>query len=111
LKHQHLAQFMAVKAAVELIKGMRYKLRMLCIPLDRPAHLRVDNMSVVLNTSAPESTLKKNSNAIAYHFVSENVATEVVQISFGSGKTNKGDILTKPHTGPERQRLISTILY
>jgi hypothetical protein len=48
------SEFMAAKAAVELIKGMcmRYKLRMLGIPLDEPAHLHVDNMSVVLNTSA-----------------------------------------------------------
>ena len=32
-------------------------------------------MSVVNNTSRPESTLKKKSNAIAYHFVHESVAS------------------------------------
>jgi Reverse transcriptase (RNA-dependent DNA polymerase) len=105
------SEFMAAKAAVELIKGMRYKLRMLGIPLDGPAQLKMDNMSVVLNTSAPESTLKKKSNARAYHFVRECVAANIVEISFETSKTNKGDILTKPHTGPERQRLISSILY
>jgi hypothetical protein len=105
------SEFMAEKSAVEIVKGMRYKLCMLGIPLDGPAHLRVDNMSVVANTTAPESTLKKKSNAIAYHFVRESVAADIIQIGYETSKTNKGDILTKAHTGPERQRLISTILY
>jgi hypothetical protein len=48
------------------------------IPLYGHAHVRVDNMSVVKNTSVPESTLKKKSNAIAYHFVREAVAAGVV---------------------------------
>jgi hypothetical protein len=46
---------MALKTAVEMMKGMRNKLRMLGIPLDGHAHVRVDNMSVVRNTTAPES--------------------------------------------------------
>ena len=42
------------------------------VPIDRHAHVQVDNnMSVVLNSSHMESTLKKKSNAIAYHFVRE----------------------------------------
>jgi Reverse transcriptase (RNA-dependent DNA polymerase) len=105
------SEFMAVKTAVEMIKGMRYKLRMMGIPLDGHAHLRVDNMSVVVNTSAPESTLKKKSNAIAYHFTRESVAADILRIAYETSKSNKGDILTKTHTGPERQRLISGILY
>jgi hypothetical protein len=35
------------------------KLRMMGIPIDGPAHFRVDNMSVVYNTQSLESTLKK----------------------------------------------------
>jgi hypothetical protein len=102
---------MAVKAAVEMIKGMRYKLRMLGVPIEGPATLFVDNMSVVANTSAPESTLKKKSNAIAYHFVRESVAADIIQIAFVKSADNKADVLTKPPAGPERQRLISGILY
>jgi hypothetical protein len=105
------SEFMAVKAAVELIKGMRYKLRMLGIPLEGPTTLFVNNMSVVANTSAPESTLKKKSNAIAYHYVRESVAARIIQIEFIRSADNKADILTKPQTGPERQRLVSGILY
>jgi hypothetical protein len=98
---------MAVKTEVEMVKGMRYKLRMMGIPLD----LRVDNMSVVVNTSAPDATLKKKCNAIAYHFSRESVAADIIRIAYETSKSNKGDILTKTHTGPERQRLISGILY
>jgi hypothetical protein len=105
------SEFMALKTAVEMIKGMRYKLRMMGIPLDGHAHVRVDRMSVVVNTSAPESTLKKKSNAIAYHFTRESVAADILRVAYETTKTNKGDILTKTHTGPERQRLISGILY
>jgi hypothetical protein len=102
---------MALKTAIEMVKGMRYKLRMMGIPLDGHAHVRVDNMSVVVNTSAPDSTLKKKSNAIAYHFSRESVAADIIRITYETSKSNKGDILTKTHTGPERQRLISGILY
>ena len=105
------SEFMALKAAVELIKGLRYKLRMLGIPIEDHTHVRVDNMSVVANTTAPESTLKKKSNAIAYHFVRESVAADIIRIAFVNSKLNLADLLTKTHTGPERQRIISDILY
>ena len=35
--------------------------------VDEPAFVFGDNKSVLCNTTAPESTLKKKSNAIAYH--------------------------------------------
>ena len=50
---------------------------MMGIPLDGYAHIKVDNMSVVRNTSVPESTLKKKSNSIAYHYVREKCAADV----------------------------------
>jgi len=40
---------------------------MMGVPLDGPANVMADNMSVVKNTSIPESVLKKKSNSIAYH--------------------------------------------
>jgi hypothetical protein len=106
------SEFAALRIAIELTKAMRYKLRMLGIPLDGPVHFRVDNMSVVYNTQSPESTLKKKSNAISYHFVREAVASHILRVvAYEESKTNKADILTKIQTGIERQRLASTILY
>ena len=74
------SKFMALKAAMEMIRGLRYKVRMMGLPLEEATHVLVDNMSVVHNTSRPESTLKKKSNSIAYHFVRESAAASEIQI-------------------------------
>jgi hypothetical protein len=55
---------------------VRYKLRMMGIPIDGPSYVYGDNMSVLHTTSNPESTLKKKSNSIAYHLVRESVAMD-----------------------------------
>jgi hypothetical protein len=55
-----------MKIAVELVEALRYKLRMMGIPLHTygddfaPTNLYCDNEAVVTNSSRPESTLKKN---------------------------------------------------
>jgi hypothetical protein len=48
------SEFVALKTAVDMVMGMRYKLRMIGIPIDGHTHIRVDNMSVVKHTSVPE---------------------------------------------------------
>ena len=68
-------------------------------------------MSVVNNTSQPESTLKKKSSAIAYHFVHESVASGMCKIAYEPSKTNLADLLTKIQTGTEWAQLASMILY
>jgi hypothetical protein len=60
-----------MKHATEYIRGFRYKLRMMGITVDEPAFVFGDNQSVLANTTDPSSTLKKKSNAIAYHIVRE----------------------------------------
>jgi hypothetical protein len=47
---------------------------MMVIKVDEPAFIFGDNKSVLFNTTSPGSTMKKKSNAIAYHFVCEGVA-------------------------------------
>jgi hypothetical protein len=84
---------------------------MMGIPLDGHAHVRVDNTSVLKNTSVPESTFKKKSNAIAYHFVREAVASEIIRIAYEASGSNKADILTKILPGPSARQMISTIFY
>ena len=42
---------------------------MMGMTVDEPTFVFGDNQSVLTNTTAPASTLKKKSNAIAYHFV------------------------------------------
>ena len=61
------SEFMVLKAAMEITCGLRYKVRMMGVPIDKPTHVMVKNMSMVYNTTRPESMLKKKSNSIAYH--------------------------------------------
>ena len=105
------SEFAAMKVGVEIVEGLRYKLRMMGVPLDGPAHIKADNMSVIKNSSIPESTLKKKSNSIAYHYVRERIAAGVANVTYENTETNLADMLTKIQNGPVRQRLVSKVLY
>jgi len=59
------SEFIAMKQCCEYIRGLRYKLRMMGIPVDFPTYVFGDNQSVLANTTKPHSTLKKKSSSIA----------------------------------------------
>ena len=63
------SEFVAMKQCCEYIRGLRYKLRMIGILVEGPTCIYGDNQSVLANTIIPDSTLKKKSQSIAYHFV------------------------------------------
>jgi hypothetical protein len=105
------SEFTAMKTATEISEGLRYKLKMMDIPISGPTHILADNMSVVKNTSLPDSTLKKKSNSIAYHYVRERVAAGVVDVSYVHTSCNLADMLTKIHGGKERHELAQMVLY
>ena len=89
------AEFVAMKAGMEALRGLRYKLRMMGVPLSGPSFIYGDNMSVIHNTQRPESTLKKKSNSICYHAVREAVAMEECLTSHISTHENPADLATK----------------
>jgi hypothetical protein len=68
------SEFVAMKQCCEYLHGLRYKLRMMGIPCDGPSYIEGDNQSVLANTTCPNSTLKKKSQSIAYHFIREGSA-------------------------------------
>ena len=105
------SEFMALKTAVEMINGLRYKLRMFGIPIEGYTLMRVDNMSVVKNASTPSSMLKKKSNSIAYHYVRENAAADVIRVAYEPTGTNLADMLTKTQSGTVRKRLSEQVMY
>ena len=70
------SEFCAMKQCTEYVRGLRYKLRMMGILCEAPTFIYGDNQSVLFNTSIPESTLKKKSQSIAYHFVREGSARD-----------------------------------
>jgi hypothetical protein len=82
-----------MKIAVELIEGLRYKLRMMGVPVEDPCNVFCDNEAVVKNSTRPESTLKKKHQAIAYHRTREAQAARTVRIAKEDGETNLADIL------------------
>jgi hypothetical protein len=53
------AEFVAMKHGIETLRGLRYKIHMMGIPLSRPTYIYGDNKSQVTNSSRLESTLKK----------------------------------------------------
>jgi hypothetical protein len=83
---------------------------MMGVPLDGHAYVKVDNMSVVRNTSVPESMLKKKSNSIAYHYVREKSAADICRIGYEPTDTNLADMLTKIQPGPKRAALVQNVL-
>jgi hypothetical protein len=105
------SEFVAMKTAVEQVEGLRYKLRMMGVPLDGETNVFCDNESVFKNASVPESTLKKKHNAIAYHRTREAQAAGIVRIAWEPGQTNLADLLTKLLARPRLQELIQYVLY
>ena len=63
------AKFIAMKHDTEKLWGLRYKIRMMGIPLSGPSYVYGDNKSAITNSTTPESTLKKKSNSICYHAI------------------------------------------
>jgi hypothetical protein len=105
------SEFCAMKTAIDMIEGLRYKLRMLGIPLTGATSVFCDNESVVKNSTAPESTLKKRHNAIAYHRAREAQAAGIIRVAWESGDTQIGDLLTKLMPGPRLKELIGYVLW
>ena len=82
------------------------------MPLSGPAFAFGDNLSVIWNTQKPESTLKKKSNQVCYHFARESVAME--EIVTGHFGTNEycADLATKVIPGgSKRDHLVGKLLY
>ena len=93
------SEFVAIKQATEYVRCLRYKLRMMGIKVDEPAFVYGDNQSVLCNTMVPALTLKKKSNAIAYHFVREGVARDEWRTAYINTEWNLADLFTKPLNG------------
>jgi hypothetical protein len=79
--------------------------------LDGHTHIKADNMSVISNSSLPESMLKKKSNSIAYHYVRERAASGAIAVSYEPTQSNLADMLTKSQSGPTRKALVSHVLF
>ena len=89
------SEMVAARITTELTMAMRYRLRMLGVPIEGPVTMLGDNLSVVTNCTVSISTLKKKHNAIAYHRVREAVAAGVINLVHVPTQDNLADIMTK----------------
>ena len=106
------SEFIAMKQCCEYLRGLRYKLRMMGIPVTGPAYVYGDNQSVLANTTVPDSTLKKKSQSIAYHFVREGSARDEWRTAYVNTHENEADLLTKllPN-GEKRKGFVRNLLH
>ena len=84
---------------------------MMGIPCEGPAYIYSDNQLVLANTTIPDSTLKKKSQSIAYHFVREGSARDEWRTSYVNTNENESDLLTKLlPDGEKRKRFVKQLL-
>ena len=93
------AEMVAGRLAVEQIMDIRYKLRMLGVPVEEASPLLGDNQSVITSCSIPSSNIKKKHNAIAYHRIREAVAAGIVKLEYVKSECNLADAMTKALPG------------
>ena len=85
---------------------------MLGIPCDEPSLVYGDNQSVLANTTIPDSTLKKKSQSIVYHFVREVSARDEWRTTYVNTHENEADLLTKPlPNGEKRKGFVRNLLH
>jgi hypothetical protein len=104
------SELLAMRISIEMIEGLRFKLRMMGVPLSEECSVFCDNSAVVTN-ARPEATLKKKHAAINFHRVREAIAAGTIRVAKEGTQTNLADILTKPMPGPKMKELLEHILW
>ena len=94
-KSSFISECVAMKIFFDYPRGIRYKLRIMGIPVSNPVFIYGDIQPVLCNTTVPDSTLKKKSNSITYHFVREGVTQYKWKKSYIKTDANPSDLMTK----------------
>ena len=68
------------------------------------AYIAGDNQSVLANTTIPDSTLKKKSQSIVYHFVREGAARGEWRTAYVNTHDNESDLLKKLLPSGDKQK-------
>ena len=105
------SELIALRACLEGIISLRYKLKMFGVAIDGQADVLCDNLSVVKNTSMVDSKLHKKHNSLAFHAVRWAVAANILRVGKVDTKENISDPLTKLLTATERDYLFGNWTY
>ena len=79
---------MAMKTATEYVRDLRYKLCQMGIPINGPIFVYGNNKSVLVNSSEPDSVLRKKNNSVAYHHVCEGSTRDEWRVAYISSDDN-----------------------
>ena len=102
--------FFAMPHGVETLRGIRYKLRMMGVPIDGPTYIFGENMSVIFNKSRLEYQLGNKSNITCYNDVREAVAMGECMTTNIPTLLNFADQPTNILYGSKMRRLVNDIL-
>ena len=105
------SEFTAMRQAVDLVKSLRYKLRMFGVSLEGSAAVYCDNEAVYKNVSMPASVLNKKMHSISYHYCREAVASGIIKAAKEDGETNLSDLFTKVLPQARRTELLDRFMY
>jgi len=105
------SEIIAMRIAIEMVGGLRYKLRMMGVPIAGPCDVSCDNNSVVQNTTRPESPIKKKHCSVAYHKTRESIAGGTIRVAKEDGSTNISGILTKLMGGKKLKDLCNMCMW
>ena len=100
-------EFIAMKSCIEEVRGLRYKLCILGVPIydEGPTHIFCDNQSVLNNCSKIESVLNKKHSSIAYHMARWAVAAGEICVGWINREYNLADAFTHRLSKACRERL------
>ena len=100
-----------MKQAIELLKALRYKLRMFGVPISGPANVHCDDEAVHKNVAIPSSVLNKKMHSISYHYCREAVAAGIVRVAKEDTTTNLADLFTKVLPKARRDELLDRFMH
>ena len=85
---------------------------MMGIHVNGPAFIHGDNQSVLWNTTVPESTLKRKSSSVAYHFVREGVSKDMWRTAYVRTTENVADVFKKVISSiSDKMKKVRMLLY
>ena len=74
--------------------------------------MEINNQSVLVNSSTPQSQLRKKSNSVAYHHVREGSALDEWRVTYINTNDNLADLLTKNlPAGEKRLKFCQALLH
>ena len=106
------SEFIAMKQCCEYVRGLRYKLRMMGIPIELTTCVLGDNKYVLCNNYKTHSCLKNKLSSTALNFVRKGTPKDEWKTEYINMHSNPADMLKKSLAGVDkRSKFIGYILH